>query len=186
MARKKNPPLAAISLGPYVKLYSEDHFLKELVPLGMNRRALRAFLKALSVPCLHIGSLRLIDAFSLSIALRSVLRVGAPDFLVPGSETIERGTTPSHTTRTISLDFLKRNLETVIAELLAAHRTTAWQIPQDEIKDAAREAARRMLHAGFISLPHTAQAAYTRQAIAALRTDPLTPGSLPNEPATTP
>lgn len=176
MPRKKNPQLSVISLGPLVRLYSEAHFLNELRPLGFTTRTLRAFLRALSVPTLHLGSSRFIDTLSLSIALRAVLRIGQPDFAAPGSETIDRASpTPHPPSREISLDFVRSNLETLIVELLAAYRTSSWNPAPTELAEAAKEAARRMIHSGFISLPHAAQEAYTAQAIRAVASDPLDP-----------
>lgn len=175
MARKKNPPLSCISIGPYVRLYSEDHFLKELAPLGFSRNTFRRFLRSLSVPLLHLSGTRYVDALSLSLALRAILKVGRPDFLAPGCDALATGEIPKDTCRSLDPSDVRDNLETLIFELLASHKTQAWEIPSTQIADAAREAARRLIHSGFISLPHEAQADYTRQAIAAVRTDPLDP-----------
>jgi len=185
MARKKNPPLSCISIGPYVRLYSEDHFLKELAPLGFSRNTFRRFLRSLSVPLLHLSGTRYVDALSLSLALRAILKIGRPDFLAPGCDALATGEIPKDTCRSLDPSDVRDNLEPLIFELLASHKTQAWEIPSTQIADAAREAARRLIHAGFISLPHEAQADYTRQAIAAVRTDPLdprTPTPTPGEP----
>jgi hypothetical protein len=179
MARHKNPPLSTISIGPYVRLYSEQHFLQELAPLGLTLDSLRRFFRALSVPTLHLAGTRYIDAFSLSLALRAVLRIGEPDFLAPGCAASAKGRKPPRTTRTLNPARLKGDLEPLIFELLAAHKTRAWDIPSTEIADAARDAARRLIHAGFISLPHDVQREYTRQALEAVRTDPIDPRTPP-------
>lgn len=175
MAAKKNPPLSAISIGPYVRLYSEDHFLRELSPLGLSRNTLRRFFQALSVPTLHLSNTRYVDAFTLSLALRAVLRIGEPDFLAPGSALSLKGRKSRRTTNALNPARLRSDLESLIFELLAAHKTRAWDIPSTQIADAAREAARRLIHAGFISLPHDVQREYTRQALTAVQADPIDP-----------
>lgn len=71
-----------VSLGPYVRLYSEDYFLRELAPLGITRRSFRKLMRALCVPTLIIGRVRLIDSLSLAIALRAVLGIGRKNFAV--------------------------------------------------------------------------------------------------------
>lgn len=182
MPRKKNPPLSCISIGPYIRLYSEDHFLKELAPLGFSRNTLRRFLKSLSVPTLHLSGTRYIDALTLSIALRAILQIGRPDYLAPGCDALATGEVPKDHIRALDPDDVRENLETLIFQLLAAHKTQSWEIAPTQIADAARDAARRLIHAGFISLPHSTQTEYTRQAIHAVRTDPIDP-RLANPPA---
>ena len=182
MTHKRNPPLSTISIGPYVRLYSETHFLQELAPLGFTVKSLRQFFRALSVPTLHLSGTRYVDAFSLTLALRAVLRIGEPDFLAPGCSTNLKGRKPRRTTTTFNPARLRGDLEPLIFELLAAHKTRAWDVPALEIADAARDAARRLIHAGFISLPHDVQREYTRQALEAVRTDPIDP-RIPTPPA---
>lgn len=184
MTTKKNPPLSAISIGPYVRLYSEDHFLRELAPLGLTRNTLRRFFRALSVPTLHLSKTRYVDAFTLSLALRAVLRIGEPDFLAPGCDVLQTGEKPRRTTKSLDPTRLRSDLEPLIFELLAAHKTRAWDIPSAEIAAAARDAARRLIHAGFISLPHDVQREYTRQALTAVQADPIDP-RIPTPPKET-
>lgn len=158
--------LVKVSIGPNVHLYSEAHFLRELAPLGMTVRSFRALLRALRVPTIEVGNTRLIDHLSFSLALRAVLRIGEPDFLVPGSDSNRRRTpaTMRRSTSRLDLANFKRNFTRVIAELLASRRCSTFR-PSYSIVDAASEAARRMVLAGVHALPVEEQEAYSAQAL---------------------
>lgn len=143
--------------------------LKEFLPLGLSRKGLRALLKSLSVPSIEIGRHRLVDSVSLFLALRSVLRVGEPDFLAPGSDSKNRGLTKGCRTR-LDVDHFRRNLEVVVAELVYARKVNSLSIDVDAIRLAARNAAERMALAGLQLLPAREQEKYDRKAVAHLHT----------------
>lgn len=171
--------ISFISIAPGVRLYSEDHLIQSLHPLPFTRRSFRAFLRSLSVPTLHIGRHRYVDHISFALAVRSVLRVGAPSFYGPGSRRPRR-IPPSR----LDLASFRSSITTTIAELLASRHYTPAE--SSHILSAAKEAASRMLLAGFQSLPPSAQHEYTRRALRRyLPPDPptLTPEELPEPPA---
>lgn len=147
--------LVHVSFGPANRLYSEEHFYRVLAPLGLSRRGFRAFLRALSVPVIEVGSVRLIDALSFSIALRAITRIGAPDFLAPSSASIRRGRRSPTSTSMLSLKSFQESCSQVIAELLAAHKMR--DIPLPAIRDAASAAASRLALAGLSHLPADAR-----------------------------
>lgn len=150
--------LSYISITPDIRLYSEDHFIQSLRPLPFTRRSFRSFLRSLSVPMLHIGTHRYVDHLSLALALRAVLRVGSSDFYAPGSPR-PTGVPPSH----LDPESFRTSLTTTIAELLASRHYSASEA--SDIVSAARDAASRMLLAGFQALPLEAQKEYTRRAL---------------------
>lgn len=153
---------AVISLGPHLRLYSEDHFLDALSPLSLSRRGFRLFCKSLSVPMLEIGSTRFIDHLTFALALRSVLRVGQPDFLAPSSTTLRSGSSRKGTTTSLNLDTFRESLTDVITELLAARHLTSVRTDRKTLKAAASTAASRLLLAGYHALPPAEQAKFTR------------------------
>ena len=159
------PSLAYISIGPYSRLYSEDHFVDALAPLGMTRRSFRALCRVLSVPTLEIGKTRLIDRLSFALALRAALRIGQPDFLAPTSETLRKGRPlPPHCRTSLPASEYEALSTSLIAELLLAHRTTSLSSPT-LLRAAAIEASRRMILAGLQSAPLAEQTAFTRKAL---------------------
>jgi hypothetical protein len=165
MPRTRPPARAAkgvISLGPHARLYSEDHFLEALAPFGMTRRAFRAFLSALSVPTLEVGSTRFIDHLSFALALRAILAVGQPDFLAPGSRSLSSSSRKAATS--IDPKAFRDNLPTTISALLASHRLSHYNLTPAAVKQAAREATERMILAGVHSLPAKRQAAFHKSA----------------------
>lgn len=168
------PRLSVLSFGSHARLYSEDHFLRVLSPLGLTRRGLRAFLRSLSVPTLEIGPTRYIDHLSLSIALRAITRIGQPDFIAPSSPSRAKGDPlRAHATHSLDTAYLEKNLQFIIAELLYARRIANEPWSRD-LETAAKDAASRLLLAGFSSLPPESQAAYTQAALSSLH-DPTNP-----------
>lgn len=163
--RTARKALAYISFGPHVKLYSEDYFINELIHLGMTRRGFRALCAALSVPMIEIGSTRLVDQLSFSLALRAILHIGRPTFLAPGSAT--KAKSPFHYCTKLDARYVEKNLTILISELLALPHLPNEAPRQKTLTLAAEEAARRMKLAGFAQLSRVQQDRYTR---AALRT----------------
>lgn len=167
---------AFFSFGPFARLYSEEHFLDALAPLGMTRRSLRAFFRALSVPTIEIGSTRLVDHLSLVIALRAVLRVGEPDFLAPTSVTLSRGASPdiASCARRLDPDKVRPHLQVFLAEVLAATRSeNRAPFSPRRLQRAVRTASARMANAALTSLPLEEQNAFSRRAVAAYASDPF-------------
>lgn len=155
--------LVAFSMGPGNRLYSEDYYLKELEPLGVTRKGFRAWLRALKVPTLEIGDVRLVDNLTFSIALRAALRIGQPDFLGPKSvrraKNRLRGATVS-----LDVDQFVRDHSVIIGELLIANNR---RVEPRTLRKAARKAAYRLASLGLQELAGTfstqdALAAYNR------------------------
>jgi len=186
--RPPRVPLACISLGPETRLYSEDFFLHELAPLGITRKGFRALLAALGVPSLEIGNTRLIDHLTLLIAFRSILRIGNPVFLAPGSLTLRKQRFLERYQTRLDPEYARAHLETILAELLTS-RTVA---PHSRMSRAAltrtiREAAATLASAGYTSLPLAAQSRTSLKALRRARKLPefvhLTPDPGPTPPA---
>lgn len=149
----------------YLRLYAEEMFLDShegLGALGLNKRSFRALCKALQVPMIEVGNTRLVDALSLSIALRSVLRIGQPNFYAPGSESIKRGDT-SDGVRSLPDDALSEEaLRTVCLELLAARKLASGQKLTVSIRKQAEAAVHRMKVAGILQGPLLEQEDHAR------------------------
>ena len=76
-----------ISFGGGMRLVGEDYILRELLPLGMNRRSLRKLFRQLSIPMLKgPKDTVIVDLISFMLAIRTITRPGAPDFSLPGSQ----------------------------------------------------------------------------------------------------
>ncbi len=141
------PTLPSISFGAGVRLLGEDHYLKELEPLGLSRRGFRALCRALQVPMLHVGKRRFVDVLSFKLAMRAVVRVGHPDFLVPGCEEIRNGRKSFWTgaVTTLDLKYFQRNFRHLLAEILYSSKMEGVTLDRKEIRDLAKEAADRMV-----------------------------------------
>ena len=152
-----------IGLGNGVKLLSEDWYIQEME--GMTKRGFRAFCKALKVPMVEIGKERYVESTSFVLAMRAITRIGQPDFLAPGCETIRKNRKNKQAGE-LNLDDLKENFEVVVAELLAARKINSGHMKL-EIKKAAKEAADRMYRAGVQHMPSKEQMKYDRSALKA-------------------
>lgn len=152
-----------ISLGGGVRLLSEDWYLLELP--GLTKRGFRSLCKALSVPMIEISSTRYVEATSFLLAMRAITRIGEPNFLAPGSETLRKNNKKDEITE---LDYKKfqKNFEVIVAELLAAKKVQSGTVHLD-IKEAAKKAASRMVRAGLQFLPSREQQRYDRGALKA-------------------
>ena len=80
------PNLMYISFGGGMRLVGEDYILRELTPLGFNKRSLRKLFRQLSIPMLKgAKDTVIVDLISFMLAMRTITRPGAPDFSLPGS-----------------------------------------------------------------------------------------------------
>lgn len=152
-----------IGLGNGVKLLSEDWYIQEME--GMTKRGFRAFCKALKVPMVEIGKERYVESTSFVLAMRAITRIGQPDFLAPGCETIRKNRKKEQAGE-LDLTDLRDNFEIVVAELLAARKVNSGHMKL-EIKAAARQAADRMYKAGLQNLPSKEQMKYDRSVLKA-------------------
>ncbi len=144
-----------------VRLLSEDSYISEMN--GMTKRGFRAFCKALRVPMVEIGKERYVEATSFLLAMRSITRIGQPDFLAPGCETIRKNRRKNEVGE-LDLEEFRKNFEVVVAELLASKKLNSNTLKMD-VKKAAREAADRMLRAGLQFLPSKEQRKYDRSVL---------------------
>lgn len=128
----------------FTRLYSEDLILRELAPLGVNRKMLRNLFRALGVPVMYLGDGVLVDPVTLSIALKAVLSLGKPDFVAPGT----KGKQPS----SFDPDSLPDGeLESFMGQLLVSVKLTETTL-DSEVKVAARDAVARMREMGLRAL----------------------------------
>tara|TARA_R100000458_G_scaffold15239_1_gene12971 strand:- start:307 stop:825 length:519 start_codon:yes stop_codon:yes gene_type:complete len=150
-----------ISFGSGVRLMAEDVYLNELKDL--SKRGFRALCKALSVPMVEIGSTRYVEMTTFLLAMRAVTRVGEPNFLVPGCESLKKNKKKGKAT-SLDTERFKENLEVVLAELMAAKVITDGTITK-EVKVAARDAAERLAQTTLRYMPSIEQRKHDEKAI---------------------
>lgn len=165
----ENPHKYFVSLPSGLRLMSESYFLEELKPFGITVKGFRSLLRALNVPSIEIGKVRLIDSLTFAMALKCVLRIGEPDFLVPGCESIRKNRTVGCA---LSLDpsRFEKNAKTVIAELLYARRFFGMRNSAD-IRTLARDAAARLVSFGMHNATSDLQEESSRRMLAQLDAD---------------
>ena len=141
-----------ISLGSGLRLLSEDQYAEEM---GTTKRGFRALCKALQIPMLEIGSKRYVEMTSFSIAMRAVLSIGNPDFLVPGCQTLKKNRRTTERT-TMKPEEFEKNFETAVLCLMASSDLNLKRSIY-ELKKAAKKVATRLTDAGIQFLPPRAQ-----------------------------
>ncbi len=144
---------------------------------GITETAFRRWLKALKVPCMHIGETCLVRVQTFKEALLFINRQGQPDFLVPGCKALRlrKAKIIDKSVRALDIDEFEKAHEQVIAELLFAHAAAGNDIGAD-VARLASETARRMLIAALQTAPLMAQENADRKNLAALRKEvPITP-----------
>jgi len=141
-----------------VRLLSEDWYTSEMP--NMTKRGFRALCKALQVPMVEIGKDRYVEATSFLLAMKSITRIGEPDFLAPGCETIRKNRKKNEVSK-LDIDRYRDNFEIVVAELLASKKINSGSVKMD-IKKAAKEVADRMTRAGMQFLPAKEQGRYDK------------------------
>ena len=142
-----------ISLGSGLRLLSEDQYAEEM---SVTKRGFRALCKALQIPMLEIGSKRYVEMTSFSIAMRTVLSIGNPDFLTPGCQTLKKNRRTTEKT-TLTPEEFEKNFETAVLCLMASSDLNLKRSIH-ELKKAANKVARRLTDAGIQFLPKRAQA----------------------------
>jgi len=138
-----------------LRLYSEDFFVDELKCFGITRRSFRKLCRSLQVPVIEVGSDRLVDAFSFTLALRAISRIGEPNYYAPGSITRRKGRIRDGTTE-LDMAHFTDNFEAIISELVANSQISGARMKKN-LKSAARSAASRMTEAGAFFLPQIEQ-----------------------------
>lgn len=142
----------------YLRLYAEEVFLdphEGLGALGLTKRSFRELCKALRVPMIEVGSTRLVDALSLSIALRSVLRIGQPNFYAPGCSSLKRGLVKDDGARELPEEALQEEaLRVVCLEILASRKlSSSSKKAAVSVRKQAEAAVHRMKVAGILQGP---------------------------------
>jgi hypothetical protein len=146
-----------ISFGSGLRFKHEDWYVRAFGN-GMTHRGFRALCRALGVPMLRVARERYVDMFSFEVAMRAVMRIGEPDFFVPGSATVRKTHAERRGARNkLDPTELKKNFAFVVRDLLAARKVNDGQLTRDVIK-GARRAAERMVQAGLQHMPATLQA----------------------------
>ena len=149
-----------ISFGSGVRLMAEDVYLNELKAL--SKRGFRALCKALKVPMVEIGSTRYVEMTTFLLAMRAVSRIGEPNFLMPGCDSIRKNNKKGKTT-TLDAEKFKENMEIVLAELMAAKVVGEGTITK-EVRTAARDAAERMAETTMRYMPSIEQRKHDEKA----------------------
>ena len=142
-----------ISLGSGLRLLSEDQYAEEM---SVTKRGFRALCKALQIPMLEIGAKRYVEMTSFSIAMRTVLSIGNPDFLTPGCQTLKKNRRTTEKT-TLTPEEFEKNFETAVLCLMASSDLNLKRSIY-ELKKAANKVARRLTDAGIQFLPKRAHA----------------------------
>lgn len=133
-----------MSFGGALTWYEEARYSDEM---GLSTHAFRLLCKSLQLPMIEIGVKRFVCLPMFKIAMWAVSRIGEPDFLVPGCDTLRRaGKTSRCVTSTLDVEELKKNLEVVVKELVYARKLDGIQ-EDDDATDYAREAAERLVRA---------------------------------------
>ena len=156
-----------ISLGSGLRLFHEDWYIREFV--GVDRTAFRRLCRALKVPMIHIGTRRFVEMTTFLLAMRSVSRIGQPDFVVKSSSY-------KHKTRESELneDDFRENMQEVIAQLLVSRLALGGKLTK-EVRTAARKAATLLAQAGMQMSPVLEQREYDRQALEKTREERTLP-----------
>ena len=133
-----------ISFGGALRWYNEDRFATEM---GLTRRAFRALCSALRVPMIEVGESRLVCLPMFKGAMRVVSRIGEPDFLVPGCESLRRSKSERRRCATsLDLDNLRAQWEIVVDEMVSARKLDGAK-EEREVRDLTKMAAQRLLQA---------------------------------------
>ena len=111
----------------------------------------------------EIGSTRYVEMTTFLLAMRAVTRVGEPNFLVPGCESLKKNKKKGKAT-SLDTERFKENLEVVLAELMAAKVITDGTITK-EVKVAARDAAERLAQTTLRYMPSIEQRKHDEKAI---------------------
>ena len=150
-----------LSFGGGLRLFSEEYFTKELMPVGLTRKGFRAFCRCLSVPLIHIGNKVFIDISSFQLALKAITRVGQPDFYAPGCRALKRNKWKG--VKELDKEYFEKNWESVLAELLVGRMNNGMKSPQ-EVTDLARKAAGRITDMALHIKAASNQERYDRRA----------------------
>jgi hypothetical protein len=140
---------------------AEDTYINEIK--GMTKKGFRSLCRCLHVPLIEIGDTRYVEMSTFLLAMRSILRVGEPDFLVPGCITLKKNKAKNEA-RELSTERFAENMEAVLAELMAA-RLLGKMPATGEVKKAAREAAERLAKTGLQFMPSQEQLKHDQKAI---------------------
>lgn len=133
-----------ISFGGALTWYEEARYADEM---KLSTYAFRLLCQALQLPMIEVGAKRFVCLPMFKIAMWAVSRIGEPDFLVPGCDTLRRaGKTSRCVASTLDTEALKKNLEVVVKELVHARRLEGMK-EDDDATDYAREAAERLVQA---------------------------------------
>ena len=132
---------------------AEDVYIGEVE--GLSKKGFRALCRCLHVPLIEIGDTRYVEMTTFLLAMRTICRIGEPDFLVPGCKTIRRNKVTDEA-RSLSKEKFVENMEAVLAELMAA-RILGNMPATGEVRKAARDAAERLAESGLQFMPSREQ-----------------------------
>ncbi len=139
---------AVISFGKGVRLMSEDYYIRELRPFGINsRRSFRALCRAICCPNIILGSTSFVDPSIFQVCIKHLSLPGRPDFLGPNSYLKTYSKRP-HIENQVSPESVHRNWQLVVRTILDSRRLVGLQTPEADriaIRTAASELTRFVL-----------------------------------------
>jgi hypothetical protein len=137
-----------ISFGGSLKWLAEDRFAAEM---SLSKRNFRKLCRNLGVPMLEVQGTRLVCLPMFEIAMYAISRIGQPDFLTPGCETLSKNRASQYSTTVLDPHYLASEWEQIVAEMVKAKSLKSGRMEKSAVENA-REAGRR-LAAANVHLP---------------------------------
>lgn len=166
-----------VAFGSFLRLYDEDSLIKAMNVPGLSKRGFRRLLRTLHVPVLEISNTRLVDGFSFFLAMRAILRIGAPDFLTPSCKTRQRdpGKKFPGTRTSIPVEEITDNWKVLACEIMLSQRTNRMRVSDKVLGEMASLATQRILALGIHHAPLRAQRIATEPTLQSLRVKEVIP-----------
>lgn len=163
-----------INLGRGLRLYSEDHYIDQLSPLGIDRRRFRLLCTRIGVPLIMFGEAAFVDHVTFTLAMKYCTSLGRPDFVMPGS----LGRNTKHKTQTESAkteiawktdrEALVSDLSSLIAQVVLGRQMADGASHHKDIVPL-RTAAASFLRSLQLLTPSEAQSELEKEALSGYR-----------------
>jgi hypothetical protein len=148
MSDSEREKKAVISFGKGVRLMSEDYYIRELKPFGINTtRAFRALCRAICCPLVILGHTAFVDPAVFQLCIKHLSLPGNRDFLGPNSY-VKTYKNRKHIVNRVNPEDLHRNWQRVVRSILDSRRLVGLQVPDADrasIRSAASELTRFVL-----------------------------------------
>jgi hypothetical protein len=139
---------AVISFGKGVRLMSEEYYIAELRPFGVNTtRAFRALCRAICCPTIILGKTGFVDPAVFQICIKHLSLPGRHDFLGPNSY-VKTYKKRQHIRNRVNPADLERDWKRVVRMILDSRRLVGHHVPDADkvaIRTAAAELSRFVL-----------------------------------------